>query len=129
MKLRVVFGTCLILAALIGASLLPAGSRNTVQAQNQFAGSGAPPPSNPLKVALLKWYNANTVPTEFSVGAGPLGVAFDGANIWVAGSNLTKLRASDGAGLRNLSHGRSRCDVRRSQYVGEQRQPHRRGSY
>ena len=75
MKCRVVVGTCFILVALVAASLLPTGARNTVQAQNQPAGSGAPPLSNPMKVVLLKWYNANTVPSEFPVGAGPLGVA------------------------------------------------------
>jgi hypothetical protein len=55
---------------------------------------------NPLQVALLKWapYSGVTFPVE----SGPLGIAFDGANIWVtnAGSNsVTKLRASDGANL------------------------------
>jgi len=38
----------------------------------------------------------------FSVGSQPLGVAFDGTNIWVAnsGSNtVTKLKASSGANL------------------------------
>src|SRR5262249_7498402 len=38
---------------------------------------------NPLQLALLHWYNANLT-THFSVGAGPVAVAFDGANIWVA---------------------------------------------
>ena len=36
----------------------------------------------------------------FNVGTNPTGVAFDGANIWVANNgsnNVTKLRASDGA--------------------------------
>ncbi|MGH9340594.1 MAG: hypothetical protein ACRD1R_13625 [Acidobacteriota bacterium] len=39
---------------------------------------------NPLRVALLRWYEAiETLATDFEVGAGPVGVAFDGANIWV----------------------------------------------
>jgi len=36
------------------------------------------------------------------VGNAPLGIAFDGANMWIAnlgGSSVTKLRASDGAVL------------------------------
>ena len=36
----------------------------------------------------------------FPVGAGPRGIAFDGANIWVANqpdSTVTELRASDGS--------------------------------
>src|SRR5712671_7240804 len=38
---------------------------------------------NPLQIALLHWYNANTT-TQFTAGSAPYGVAFDGANIWVA---------------------------------------------
>jgi hypothetical protein len=50
----------------------------------------APPPRpslpNPLQVAILHWYSANQT-TSFSVGTSPYGVAFDGANIWVANQN------------------------------------------
>ena len=38
----------------------------------------------------------------FFVGGYPYGVAFDGANVWVAnngGNDVTRLRASDGANL------------------------------
>ena len=61
---------------------------------------------NPLQVALLKWapYSGVTFPVE----SGPFGIAFDGANIWVAnsGSNsVTELRASDGANLGTFSVG------------------------
>ena len=38
---------------------------------------------NPLQLALLHWYDANLT-TSFGVGSDPVGVAFDGANIWVA---------------------------------------------
>ena len=41
---------------------------------------------NPLQIALLHWYNTNLT-TTFDVGTVPYGVAFDGANIWVANSN------------------------------------------
>ena len=44
----------------------------------------------------------------FTVGTTPYGVAFDGANIWVANSgsdNVTKLRASDGALLGTFTVG------------------------
>src|SRR5438105_9838757 len=53
---------------------------------------------NPLQVALLKW--GPNLTTTFPAGSFPYGVAFDGANIWVAnssGGNVTKLRANDGA--------------------------------
>ena len=61
---------------------------------------------NPLQVALLKWapYSGVTFPVE----NGPFGIAFDGANIWVANSgskSVTKLRASDGENLGTFSVG------------------------
>jgi len=65
--------------------------------------------NNPLQIAILHWYNANLT-TSFSVGLGPEGVAFDGANIWVANqvsNNVTKLRASDGSNLGTLTVGHS----------------------
>ena len=47
-----------------------------------------------MRAALLQWY-----PQTFSVGQGPFGVAFDGANIWVANNeanSITELQASTG---------------------------------
>ena len=41
---------------------------------------------DPLQVALLQW-NMQDQPPSFAVGSGPEGVAFDGANIWVANRN------------------------------------------
>jgi len=46
----------------------------------------------------------------FSVGSGPTGVAFDGANIWTAnsfGGDVTKLRASDGKVLGTFTVGQA----------------------
>jgi YVTN family beta-propeller protein len=54
---------------------------------------------NPKQVALLRWYPAIATTTTFSVGTWPAGVAFDGANIWVANSasdSVSVLRANDG---------------------------------
>src|SRR5664279_342612 len=59
------------------------------------------------KVALLKWYPANQT-TSFPVGEFPYGLAFDGANVWVANSGsatVSKLRAADGANLGSFSVG------------------------
>ncbi len=39
---------------------------------------------NPNQLALLRWYEAAHADTSFTVGNAPWGVAFDGANIWVA---------------------------------------------
>jgi len=56
-------------------------------------------------VALLRWDRLNR---SFPVGSFPEGVAFDGANIWVANdasNNVSKLRASDGANLGTFAVG------------------------
>jgi DNA-binding beta-propeller fold protein YncE len=63
------------------------------------------------KVALKKWYVANQV-TTFLTGpfSLPLGIQFDGANIWVTNSHdntVIKLRAADGAKLGTFSTGNS----------------------
>jgi hypothetical protein len=52
-----------------------------------------PVPNNPNQVAILRWYAANQT-ADFPVGNSPYGVAFDGANIWVAntGSNTVSKR-------------------------------------
>ena len=50
-------------------------------------------------VGSLRW-DLLKPQSNFTVGTGPRGVAFDGANIWVANDgsiNVTNLRASDGA--------------------------------
>src|SRR4029077_12134962 len=56
---------------------------------------------NPLQIALLHWYKANQT-TQFATGSNAIGVAFDGASIWVCNfgsSNVTKLRGSDSHNL------------------------------
>ena len=53
---------------------------------------------NPLQIALLHWYDANLT-TAFHVSHAPLGLAFDGASIWVTNAfanAVTKLRANLG---------------------------------
>jgi hypothetical protein len=55
------------------------------------------------KAALLQWYRQ-----DFAVFSGPIGVAFDGANIWVANAlsnTVSKLRASDGTSLGTFTVG------------------------
>ena len=60
-----------------------------------------PVPSNPNQVAILRSYAANQT-VDFTGFNAPWGLAFDGASIWVTGgggSDVTKLRASDGTNL------------------------------
>src|SRR5450631_376212 len=60
-------------------------------------GAGGP---NPAQLAILRWYPTNRVGSSYAVGNLPVGIAFDGANLWVANegaSTVTKLRASDGS--------------------------------
>src|SRR6516225_10894 len=56
---------------------------------------------NPSQIATLHWYGADQS-TRFAVGKFPCGLAFDGANMWVANlsdNTVTKLRANDGTNL------------------------------
>lgn len=76
-----------------GGIKFPDGSVQSTAAAGSAVGG-----ANPMQAALLRWYGANQV-TTFTVGTHPAGVAFDGANIWVANQNsntVTKLRANDG---------------------------------
>ena len=79
----------------------------------QASNSGNPNPQsgnlpiNPNQVAILHWYAANQT-TEFTAGAGSEGLAFDGANMWVANFNdntVTELKASDGSLIRTVPAG------------------------
>jgi hypothetical protein len=99
MKSRIVIGLSLIVVVLAMANLFVSHAQQAAGEPTPLTGNGAPPLSNPLKVALLKWYKANTA-TVFPTGMDPFGMAFDGANIWVANnasSTVTKFRANDGA--------------------------------
>src|ERR1700675_973702 len=94
---RIAIGMSLVLLVVVLATFI-AGQAQQVTQPVQTPGS-APPLSNPLKVALLKWYHANIVPTNFPVGSQPYGLAFDGANIWSANfgdGTVSKVRTSDG---------------------------------
>ena len=62
---------------------------------------------NPEQIAVLHWYPANLTTTS-TVGTEPDGMAFDGANIWVANlgsNNVTKLQASTGKVLGTFAVG------------------------
>jgi hypothetical protein len=62
-------------------------------------------PNNPIQLALLRWYPANTV-AQLSPCAEPEGMAFDGSHVWVAclGTNeLQEFNASDGALVRTVT--------------------------
>src|SRR5271165_5232654 len=91
---RVSIGVSLVLTVIAAVSLYPSPAQvadSATRTVNWAAG-------NPLKVALLKWYQANTT-THFKVGSQPYGIAFDGTNVWTANytdASVTKLRTSDG---------------------------------
>src|SRR5579863_2940988 len=99
---RVAIGICLALAIVATANLFLGRAQEAGMRQRQPPSNGATA-SNPLKVALLKWYAANqSTPYDgvlFEVCNLPYGVVFDGDCIWTANSGdgtVTKLRASDG---------------------------------
>jgi hypothetical protein len=105
---RVVIGISLVLAMVAAAGLIPGWAQEA--ADRGQAATENWPSGNPLKIALLKWYQANLT-TSFIVGktknSNPYGLAFDGQNMWTANSEgtVTKLRASDGAILGNFAVG------------------------
>jgi hypothetical protein len=105
MKTRIVIGVSLIVVVLAMANVFSGQAQRVVNQPAQAGQLQMQPPVldagarlNPLKVALLHWYLADTS-TVFPVGNQPYGLCFDGANIWTAnfaGNNVTKVRVSDG---------------------------------
>jgi hypothetical protein len=100
---RFVLAISLVMAIFAIASLVPGRAEEASKPVQQAPTNSAA--GNPLKVALLKWYGANTT-TSFTVGntqnSNPYGVAFDGANIWTANSteaavNFQGLRRTNAA--------------------------------
>lgn len=77
MKKRLGCALLLVVVAVVLPNRVPSAAQN---ASGQTAENGAPPLANPLKVALLRWYKANTVFTMFPVGKQPYSIAFDGAS-------------------------------------------------
>src|SRR5579872_4987180 len=117
MKLRLfVYSSLLVVVAAL-AGFIPGRAQEASQSTQDVTTNNGQTATknwaggNPLKIALLKWYQANLVPTYFNVGktqnSNPYGLAFDGSNVWSANSEgtVTKLRASDGAVLDNFDVG------------------------
>src|ERR1700693_3725278 len=108
MKIHVAIYALLLVVVVAVAGFIPGRAQDAGQpAQEAANGTGQAPTKNwaagnPLKIALLKWYQANLT-TSFNVGntqkSNPYGLAFDGQNIWSANNGegtVSKLRASDG---------------------------------
>jgi hypothetical protein len=84
----------------------PAGAAGSTGPQGPIGATGPAGPQGPqgpaggvslaaMRAALLQWY-----PQTFSVGQGPIAVAFDGSNIWTANyyaETVTEVQASSGA--------------------------------
>jgi outer membrane protein assembly factor BamB len=111
---RVIVAISSILIVIVAANLHSSRAQDAIQASaSEPAADGSAPPTqnwaggNPLKIALLKWFPAYHS-TSFKVGKSPIGLAFDGENIWVSnqyGQSLTKLRANDGENLGTFTVG------------------------
>jgi DNA-binding beta-propeller fold protein YncE len=105
MKKRLGCALLLLVVVVVLPNRVPSAAQD---ASGQAGAKGAPPMVNPLKLALLRWYKANTVYTMFPVGKEPIGIAFDGANIWTANwsdGTVTKLQANDGTVLGTFPSG------------------------
>jgi hypothetical protein len=114
---RVVIGNSVLLIVAATARLVPGRAQEASPPGDEAANNNAQAATknwaagNPLKIALLHWYQANLT-TSFTVGntqnSNPYGIAFDGANIWTANhgdGTVSKLRASDGAPLGTFTVG------------------------
>ena len=110
MKNRIGTGVSLCVLVTSLATLFPSHAQRVVNQPTRVnAGNGAPPLSNPLDVALLKWYKANLT-TTVKVGNQPYGVCFDGENIWAVNyadfpGTVTKVRANDATVLGTFTVG------------------------
>jgi hypothetical protein len=113
MKVHVAIYALLLVVVVATAGFIPGRAQETSQSTQEVTSSNGQAATmnwaagNPLKIALLKWYPANQT-TSFPVGTQPLGVAFDGANIWVTNNydgTVTKLRANDGEKLGTFAAG------------------------
>jgi hypothetical protein len=94
------FATAIGAGAVVSSSntVVIGRSEDTVKIPGTVITTGSVSRHDPQLIATLRWDLAGQ--REFAVGSAPRGVAFDGANIWIANSgsnNVTKLRASDGA--------------------------------
>ncbi len=89
----------------------PAGPTGPAGATGATGPAGPQGPQGPaggvslaaMRAALLQWY-----PQTFSVGQGPIAVAFDGSNIWTANyyaETVTEVQASSGAVVGTYSVG------------------------
>jgi outer membrane lipoprotein-sorting protein len=90
------------LTGLNGANIA-AGSVSSVQLS-----SDAQPNSAAYRLLAMRRWDLLKVQSTFPVGTGPVGIEFDGANMWVANfssNTVTKLRASDGANLGTFAVG------------------------
>jgi hypothetical protein len=80
----------------------PQGPQGATGATGPQGLQGPPGPAgtstNPLQVAILRWYNANQVGITRGLAAPPVAAVFDGVNVVVAESNgtLASLHAPDG---------------------------------
>lgn len=73
-----------------------------LQAQEEAA-AAQPVVTNPLRVALQRWYQANHSNASVPAGAAPYAMAFDGSSMWISNSgSVAKLRASDGQLLKHI---------------------------
>jgi hypothetical protein len=76
----------------------PQGPQGPAGPQGPQGPAGAPGHSspNPLKVALLRWYDVLQAPA-INLGTSTAFLVWDGANVWVStGTGVAKIRANDG---------------------------------
>lgn len=63
---------------------------------------------NPLRIAMLRWYDANTSGALVGTAIHPIAIGFDGQNLWVANfttGGVSKIRAVDATTINNYVTG------------------------
>jgi hypothetical protein len=94
------FATAIGAGAVVSSSntIVLGRSTDTVKIPGSVVGTGSLSRYEPKLLGMLRWDLIGR--RDFAVGTRPIGVAFDGENVWVVNrgsSNVTKLRAKDGA--------------------------------
>src|SRR5439155_9147407 len=88
----------------------PAGAAGPQGAPGEKGPLG-PPGLDARNVATLRWYPANLAGVRFPVDANPIGIVYDGRDVWVSsdsvGGNgsILKLNSADGAQQRKVNVG------------------------
>jgi hypothetical protein len=110
MKARIALGLGMALLAVFiyGQKAKEKNGRAAVPGGHTVDSGFQPLARNPMHLAMLRWWLVIKSFPPVSTEAGPVGMAFDGENMWVAnelGNSVTKIQASTGTVLGTFGSG------------------------